>query len=58
MIEYRISIRRYNVPPNSPAFVRSVRWEGPAYVKGRYSQRITVVWTLRPRRLSQGGTDA
>jgi hypothetical protein len=33
---------------------RILRWHGPRYVRGRRSTRLTTVWALRPRRLSDG----
>ena len=31
-----------------------LRWYGPRYVYGRRSKRMTVVWTVRPRRMKVG----
>jgi hypothetical protein len=37
---------------NQRANVRSVRWHGPRFIKGRRSSRLTAVWTLRVRKTS------
>ena len=34
------------------ARIRSVRWHGPRFIKGRRSSRLTAVWTLRARKTS------
>lgn len=31
--------------------LRSVRWHGPRFIRGRRATRLTTVWALKPRRL-------
>jgi hypothetical protein len=50
MKEYGSSYHGRNRKRNERAKVRSVRWHGPRFVKGRRSSRLTAVWTVRARK--------
>jgi hypothetical protein len=51
MHEYSTVYRRRNGRNKSHARMRSLKWHGPRFIRGRRSTRLTAVWQLRPRRL-------
>ncbi len=50
--KYGYRYQRRNQEWNQRAKVRSTRWHGPRFIKGRRSSRLTAVWTLRARKTS------
>ena len=51
MFEYTIFTVQRNKRRNRGSRVRSVRWHGPRFIRGRRATRLTTVWVLKPRRL-------
>jgi hypothetical protein len=52
MQSYNITDLHRNKSKSSVARLRSLRWDGPRFVRGRKSSWMTTVWALRPRRLA------
>lgn len=49
---YSRSSRDCNGTNKSQARLRSLRLQGPRFIRGRRSIKLTTVWTLKPRRLA------
>jgi hypothetical protein len=52
MFEYTIIATQRNKRRSRGSRLRSIRWHGPRFIRGRRARRLTTVWTLKPRRLN------
>jgi hypothetical protein len=51
MFEYTIITTPRNRRRKRVSRLRSVRWHGPRFIRGRRATRLTIVWALKPRRV-------